>query len=254
MSISKKSEIPGMQSKPKYGYAEAAAETVIETNNPSVPDIDYRILAGPPGPQGIAGRQGEIGPKGDKGDPGPQGAKGERGQKGEPGESSVVASNGVVSQNRKSGWAYYENLDQSQIRVGLSSGDEGWVNLLNDAKSEGTNEEYLPKGNVSLWSESNQQLNFKGLDLGSRVEITYCFELETYGNNTEVWIRAFSEKATLNSTQFVANLKYKYVYDFSVTQTLYIINDRIRKYGINPQIRADFDGDVKVKSILVHIS
>jgi hypothetical protein len=254
VSISKKSDIPGMQSKPKYGYAEAATETVIETDNPSVLDIDYKILVGPPGPQGITGRQGETGPKGDKGDSGPQGAKGERGQKGEPGISSVVTKEGVVFENRRSGWAYYENLDQSQIRVGLSSGYEGWVNILNDAKSEGTNEEYLPKGGVSLWSAANQQLNFKGLDLGNRVEITYCFELETYGNNTEVWIRAFSEKATLNSTQFVANLKYKYVYDFSVTQTLYIINDRIRKYGINPQIRADFDGDVKVKSILVHIS
>ena len=134
-----------MQSKPKYGYAEAVAETVIEKNNPSVPDIDYRILVGPPGPQGIAGRQGEIGPKGDKGDSGPQGAKGERGQKGEPGAPSIITSQGVIFENRKSGWAYYEYLDQSQIRVGLSSGDEGWVNLLNDAKSEGTNEEYLPK-------------------------------------------------------------------------------------------------------------
>ena len=254
MSISKKSEIPGMQSKPKYGYAEVAAETVIEKNNPSVPDIDYRILVGSQGPQGIAGRQGEIGPKGDKGDPGPQGTKGERGQKGEPGTSSVISSSGVVSEIRKSGWAYYENLDQSQIRLGLSSGDDGWVNILNDAKSEETNEEYLPKGNVSLWSATSQQLNFRGLDLGSRVEITYSFELETYGNNTEIWIRAFSEKASLNSAQFIANLKYKYVYDFSVTQTLYIINDRIKKYGVNPQIRADFDGDVKIKSILVHIS
>jgi len=251
VSISKKSDIPGMQSKSKYGYAEAAAEKVIETNNSSAPDVDYRILVGPPGPQGIAGRQGEVGPKGDKGDPGP---KGERGQKGEPGTSTVITKDGLVAQNKKSGWAYYENLDQSQIRLGLSSGDDGWVNILNDAKSEGTNEQYLPKGNVSLWNATSQQLNFKGLDLGDRVEVTYSFELETYANNTEIWIRAFSEKASLNSAQFVANLKYKYVYDFSVTQTLYIINDRIRKYGINPQIRADFDGDVRVRSILVHIS
>jgi hypothetical protein len=73
----------------------------------------------------------------------------------------------------------------------------------------------------------------------------------------QIWDKGLvssAEKAILNSTQFVANLKYKYLYDFSVTQTLYVINDRIRKYGINPQIRADFDGDVKVKSILVHIS
>jgi len=102
VSISKKSEIPGMQSKPKYGYAEAAAETVIETNSPSVPDIDYKILVGPPGPQGIAGRQGEIGPKGDKGDPGP---RGERGQKGEPGTSTVITNSEVVAEKRKSGWA-----------------------------------------------------------------------------------------------------------------------------------------------------
>jgi hypothetical protein len=254
VSISKKSEIPGMQSKPKYGYAEAAAETVIETNNPSAPDIDYKILVGPPGPQGIAGRQGEIGPKGDKGDTGPQGPKGERGQKGEPGTSTIITNSGEVAQNKKSGWAYYENLDQSNIRVGLSSGDDGWVNILNDAKSEETNEKYLPEGNVSLWNSDTQQLNFKGLDLGDRVEVTYSFELETYGNNTEIWIRAFSEKSGLNSAQFVANLKYKYVYDFSVTQVIYVINDRVKRYGANPQIRADFDGDIKVKSILVHVS
>ena len=249
MSISKKSEIPGMQSKPKYGYADAAAETVIETNNPSVPDIDYRILVGPPGPQGLTGRAGERGPKGDKGDTGEKGPKGERGP---TGETIYVNKEGTETQPTKSGWAYYENLNQKQIFLGLDKGDEGWVNLLNDSKGQ-TIEKHLPIGKVSLWNTETQKLNFKKLDIGTKVEIVYNFEIETFDNNVEVWLRTYS-LPSLNVSQFVANLKYKYIYDFSISQTMYILNEKMKRANVVPQIRTDLDSAVRVKSFTVHIS
>ena len=238
-----------MQSKPKYGYAEAVAETVIETNNPSVPDIDYKILVGPPGPQGLTGRAGEAGPKGDKGDPGEKGPKGDRGP---AGETLYINKKGTETQPTKSGWAYYENLDQKQIFLGLDKGDEGWVNLLNDSKGQ-TIEKHLPIGKVSLWNTETQKLNFKQLDIGTKVEIVYNFEIETFDNNVEVWLRTYS-LPSLNVSQFVANLKYKYIYDFSISQTMYILNEKMKRANVVPQIRTDLDSAVRVKSFTVHIS
>jgi hypothetical protein len=244
MSISRKAEIPGNQkNKPSYGKVVEEEKTAPE------PDIDYRILVGPQGPQGLPGRAGEAGPKGDKGDPGEKGPKGERGP---AGETLYINKEGAEIQPTKSGWAYYENLNQNQIFLGLDKGDEGWVNLLNDSKGQ-TTEKHLPIGKVSLWNTETQKLNFKQLDVGTRVEIVYNFEIETFDNNVEVWLRTYSVPA-VNISQFVANLKYKYTYDFSISQTMYILNEKMKRANIVPQIRTDLDSAVKVKSFTVHIS
>lgn len=245
MSVSRKSEIPGMQTKPKYGEL----QTTEQSKTTSEPDIDYRILVGPQGPQGLTGRAGEPGPKGDKGDPGEKGPKGDRGP---AGETIYINKEGSPVQDNKTGWAYYENLDQKQIFLGLDKGDEGWVNLLNDSKGQ-TIEKYLPIGKVSLWNTETQKLNFKQLDIGTKVEIVYNFEIETFDNNVEVWLRTCSVP-TLNVSQFVANLKYKYIYDFSISQTMYILNEKMKRGNIVPQIRTDLDSAVRVKSFTVHIS
>jgi len=244
MSVSRKTDIPGnKKNKPAYG------KFVEEEQTPLTPDIDYKILVGPVGPQGPVGPKGEVGSKGDKGDPGERGPKGDRGA---PGETVYITKEGSEIPNVKTGWAYYENKNQHQIFLALDKGDEGWVDLLNDSKGD-TTEKYLPLGKVSLWNPENQKFNFRQLDLGTKVDITYNFELETFSNNTEVWLRTYSAPS-INTSEFIANLKYKYVYDFSITQTLYIINEKMKKGNVVPQIRTDLDSAIKIKSFLVHIS
>lgn len=244
MSVSRKAEIPG-NNKNKSSYG----KVVEEEKTPPAPDIDYRILVGPPGPQGPTGSQGERGPKGDKGDPGDRGPKGERGP---AGQTVYITKEGSEIQSTNSGWAYYENLEQKEIYLGLNKGDEGWVDLLNDAKGS-TIEKHLPIGKVSLWNIETQKLNFKQLEIGTKIDITYDFELETFNNNTEVWLRTHSYPA-LNISQFIANLKYKYIYDFSITQTMHILNEKMKRGNVVPQIRTDLDSAVKIKSFLIHIS
>lgn len=244
MSVSRKAEIPG-NSKSKLSYGKVAEEE----KTPPAPDIDYKILVGPPGPQGPPGSQGERGPKGDKGDPGDRGPKGERGP---AGQTLYITKEGSEIQSTNFGWAYYENLEQKQVYLGLDKGDDGWVDLLNDAKGS-TTEKYLPIGKVSLWNTETQKLNFKQLDIGTKIDITYDFELETFDNNTEVWLRTYSYPA-LNISQFIANLKYKYIYDFSITQTMHILNEKMKRGNVIPQIRTDLDSAVKIKSFLIHIS
>jgi hypothetical protein len=244
MSISRKAEIPGNQkNKSSYG------KVVEEEKTAPAPDIDYRILVGPQGPQGPTGRAGEAGPKGEKGDPGEKGPKGDRGP---AGETLYINKEGAEMQPTKSGWAHYENLNQKPIFLGLDKGDEGWVDLLNDSSGQ-TIEKYLPIGKVGLWSTETQKLNFKQLSIGTKVEIVYNFEIETFDNNVEVWLRTYSPPA-LNVSQFVANLKYKYIYDFSISQTMYILNEKMKRGNVVPQIRTDLDSAVKVKSFTVYIS
>lgn len=248
--VSQKVNIPGKTNNNKsYAQAVESLQLSEPSKTPLPPDIDYKILVGPVGPQGIPGRDGERGPKGDKGDPG---ERGPRGEKGPPGETLYITKDGTQTENNKTGWAHYENLDQKQIFLGLDKGNEGWVDLLNDSKAE-TIEQYLPIGKVGLWNAETQKLNFRQLSVGTKVEITYNFEIETFENNTEVWIRTYSQPA-LNVSQFVANLKYKYIYDFSISQTMYILNDKMKKSNIVPQIRTDLNSAVRVKHFTIHIS
>ena len=73
----------------------------------------------------------------------------------------------------------------------------------------------LPLG---VWNPNTQRLNFKGLKVGAQVQITYNFELTTYNNNTEVWVRTFFPKSTVDISQHVGSLKYQYTYNMNVTQ------------------------------------
>ncbi len=139
------------------------------------------------------------------------------------------------------------------IRLGANQGEDGWVSVWVDSKGSNTNEKYLPEGCTSLWNESQRMLNFHGLKIGSQVFVTYNFELTTYTNNTEVWIRTLFPRSTTEISQFVASLKYQYVYNMYVTQHFFIEDNSMWSSGAVPQIRTDYDSSVLMNSIYVSV-
>lgn len=208
--------------------------------------MSFLPVPGPQGPQGPAGRDGE------KGLPGPEGPKGEKGEKGPSGKNGNDGKSSLSSSGQQAGWASYFNNKESEIRLGITKGDEGWVTIfiVTDGKS---NEKYLPKDSVSFWNDHSRTLNFRGVKEGSQAFITYNFELTTYNTNTEVWIRTFFPSANREISQFVASLKYQHTYPISVTQQVFIENEKIWGNGAYPQIRTDYDSSVIMKSIYVSV-
>lgn len=238
MAVSKSMDFPSSK---KSSYAAQVVET--QTTNADVL-INYVPVPGPIGPQGPAGVPGPAGPAGKDGIQGP---KGERGAPGKDGLSSLSSS------GQQSGWASYFNKDRKEIRLGADKGEDGWVSVWVDSKGNNTNEKYLPQGCTSLWNEHQRMLNFHGLKVGSQVFVTYNFELTTRQNNTEVWMRTFFPKSTTEISQFVASLKYQYVYNMYVTQHFFIEDSAMWSSGAIPQIRADYDSSVLMNSIYVSV-
>lgn len=244
MSVTRKVEIPG---KPNLSYADAVMQSVSKGIQG---DMGPQGPQGPQGLQGPKGDRGEQGLKGDKGDVGPAGPKGDKGDRGPKGDTG---DNAIPPSGQMPGWAHYENLKQNSVTLGLSRGNDGWVPILLDAEGSNTSSLYLPPNTAQLWNPNTQRLNFKGLSVGAQVQITYNFELTTYMNNTELWVRTTFPLSQLSFSQFVANLKYQYIYDFSVTQTLFIATEKMRTEGAYPEIRTDYDAEAKIKSISIYV-
>jgi hypothetical protein len=238
MPVSKSMDFP-LNKKSSY------AAQVVETQSTSTDVlINYVPVPGPQGPQGPQGLPGPQGPAGKDGTPGP---KGERGTPGKDGLSSLSSS------GQQAGWGSYFNQNRKEIRLGANQGEDGWVSVWVDSKGSNTNEKYLPEGCTSLWNESQRMLNFHGLKIGSQVFVTYNFELTTYTNNTEVWIRTLFPRSTTEISQFVASLKYQYVYNMYVTQHFFIEDNSMWSSGAVPQIRTDYDSSVLMNSIYVSV-
>ena len=121
-----------------------------------------------------------------------------------------------------------------------------------DCKGDG-NEEFLPEDCVSLYNVTSRMLNFKGLKVGSIVKVTYNFELSTFVNNTELWVRTDFKDLGFCPTKFVGSFKYQYTYDLSVDQEFFIENKLMWGSGGTPQIRTDFDASAKLKSIYISV-
>jgi hypothetical protein len=238
MAVSKSMDFPGNK---KSSYAAQVVET--QNTNTDVL-VNYIPVPGPMGPQGV---QGVPGPQGPAGKDGNQGPKGEKGPSGKDGKSSLSSS------GQQAGWGAYFNKNRQDIRLGANQGDDGWVSIWVDSKGSNTNEQYLPEDCTSLWNEHQRMLNFHGLKIGSQVFVTYNFELTTYSNNTEVWIRTFFPKSTTEISQFVASLKYQYVYNMYVTQHFFIEDESMWSSGAIPQIRTDYDSSVLMNSIYVSV-
>lgn len=208
----------------------------------------------------VPGPQGPQGPKGDKGDKGDQGPKGDIGEKGDPGKPGKDGKNGIDGKSvlspseQQIGWGYYENEVPIQKRTGIDQGEDGWVSLYLNKVEKRIDEKFLPKGHVSLWSDTTRKLNFKNLNVGSIITVCYNLAITTYANNTEVWIKTLLVDDFNSPISYVGNLKYQYDYEFSVQQTFFIHEPKGLNFGGIPQIRTDNPCEAILRSIYISVS
>ena len=241
MAASKSMDFPGAK-KSSYAAQVEQSQGYATSDN----TLSFLPVPGPVGPQGPAGRDGKDGKQGPEGPEGKPGPKGTQGPAGKDGASSLSSS------GQQAGWASYHNKSQKAFKLGISEGDDGWATefITSDGSS---NENFLPKGCTSLWNDHSRSFNFKGLEIGAQVFITYSFELTTFSSNTELWIRTYSENGDLDISQFIGSLKYQHTYPITVTQQVFIENQKIWGNGAIPQIRTDYDASVILKSIYVSV-
>jgi hypothetical protein len=245
MAVSKSMDFPGAKKSSYAAQVEQSQSVSYQENT-----LSFLPVPGPVGPQG---------PKGDKGEPGQQGTPGKDGEKGPKGDKGASGTNGkdglssLSSAGQQAGWGAYYNKNQKQIKLGVSQGDDGWVNLIIDGKGNETNELFLPTNSVSLWNPNNYRLNFKSLKVGSQVFIKYNFELTTHSSNTEVWVRTIFPQANYEVSNFVASLKYQHTYDMSVSQHIFLEDESIINSLAIPQIRTDYDASMVVQSIYISV-
>lgn len=232
-----------------FKTADSYLEKVIESQQSAIqaPVVQPQTYVPIPGPQGP---QGSPGPKGDKGDIGPEGPQGQKGDRGRDGKDGKDGKDGVSLSGQQPGWVKYNNFTQKSVNLGITEGDNGWVNLLFKPSSSDIN--FLPKGNELLWSDSAQSFNFLGLAVGTKIQISYDIQLTTYSANTDVWIRSFFIKNNSGVVNFVGSLKYQNTYDFIIDQILYIENDSYKSLA-KPQIRTDFPAELILKNIIISV-
>lgn len=224
----------------KSKYAEQ-----VSRNESLLSEPGYIAVPGPPGPKG------DVGPKGPKGDAGPTGPKGERGAAGPQGKDGelILPPNGQYP-----GWASYVEEDKEwSFRLGATRGEDGWVGLyIKNAKEV---QEYRPKNmKGALYSQEIKKINTKPLSIGSRIRITYNFELETFSSNTELWTKSLFPGTSTEHVSFSAFLKYAYEYPISVTHEMVISDEKERQAGIKLQVRSDMDSIIKIKSVIISVS
>lgn len=240
MAASKSMDFPGAKKSSYAAQVEQSQATGLPDNT-----LSFLPVPGPVGPQGPAGRDGKDGKQGE---PGPEGKAGPKGQPGPAGKDGLSS---LSSSGQQAGWASYINDNPTSIRLGATRGVDGWVSLY--MSSEKNNEQFLPKDTVSLWNSHSRMLNFKGVNVGSQIFVTYNLELTTFTANTEVWLRTFFPAHEQEISQLVGSFKYQNVYDISVTQQIFIENQQIWGNGGVPQIRTDFDASVIFKSVYVSV-
>jgi len=220
-----------------------------DTNKTSSPETLYIEAQGPQGPQGPQGQQGIQGPKGEQGAPGLKGPKGAKGDPGKDGASMLSPSGQNI------GWALYYNHERKEIFLGADRGSDGWVKLNINSKGKNTIEKFLPsKDSVSLWIDSSQKINLKGLNVGAIVDVSYNIELTTLQNNTEFWYRSYINNTENYPTSYGGILKYQFTYDLSLQHRFVIDSPITQSLGASPEIRADNDCIMNVKSIMISVS
>ena len=210
-----------------------------------------------PGITGEKGEQGQKGDKGEKGDTGPQGPKGDTGKEGPQGvrgEPGKGAEGYDSVSGQYPGWAYYKNTDNLKTNIGPEKGNDGWVYPKFILDVERSDETYISQGSKSSFLIDSNMLSFKSLKIGAKVDIRYDFEITTYSNYTDLWLRLFSEKYSDLPTSYVAKLKYQYSYDMSFFQTLYISNSRLKTCVIRPEFRSDLEGSLILKGMYISVS
>ncbi len=235
---------------PKTKYSEA----IKSTKNIDVNNTEYIAVPGNQGERGDtgpAGPQGPEGPRGERGIPGKDGPQGPQGPKGDPGRGG---GDGYESPSGQyPGWAYYQNKNKKLLLLGPERGDDGWVNILMDDDIESNVTKFLPEGSVSLWNSVTQRINFKQLKVGTRIDIRYDIVITTDTNSTEAWIRTYIPRVE-SPTGYIGMLKYKYPYEMSINQTLYVDLSKIKSEGGIIQARADNESTIMLKGMYISVS
>jgi len=235
---------------PKPKYSEAI-KTNKEKDFGNVEYIAVPGIQGEKGEVGPAGPQGPEGPRGERGIQGKDGKEGPQGPKGDPGRGGGEGYQSPSGQYP--GWAYYENKNKKPLFLGPDRGDDGWVTLLMDNDENANILNFMPEGSVSLWNPVTQRINFKQLKIGAKVDIRYDIALTTDSNNTEAWIRTYTPKIE-SPTGYIGMLKYRYPYEMSINQTLYVDLSKIRSEGAIIQARSDSESTIFLKGMYVSVS
>jgi hypothetical protein len=238
MAISKSMDSPVKKS----NYASKVEESQDVPNS-----LTFLPVPGPVGPQGPKGDTGEKGLQGIPGPKGDMGSPGKNGKNGLDGKSILSPSEQML------GWGYYKGKEIHKAKTGIDQSEDGWVNLVMGDICNST-ENFLPKGNVSLWNSNIKRLNFKTLNVGSIITIRYNIDLTTYINNTEVWVKTLLDNEDYSITSFVGSLKYQYDYDFSVEHIVFLHDSKMQPFGGIPQIRTDNPCSARLNSIYISVS
>jgi hypothetical protein len=212
-------------------------------------NISYVAVPGPQGPQGIQGPKGESGPQGPQGLQGPKGDPGKDGRDGKDGISMLSPSGQNI------GWGLYYNHDQKEIMLGANRGNDGWVRFNIKSNGPKTNQTFLPSvDSVALWIDQSQKINFRGIQIGSIVDICYNVEITTLQNNTEVWFRTNVLNTDVFPTSYAGLLKYQFTHDLCLHHRMIIDSINTQASGGLPEIRTDHDAILVVKSMLITVS
>jgi hypothetical protein len=238
MSVSKNMDFPSSK---KSSYSQLTQQAQPVENS-----ISYIPVPGPQGPKGDPGSAGVRGDRGERGEKGDAGPKGEAGKNGKDGKTYLPVY------NQDTGWAKYGNSETDQTRLGATRGQDGWVSFSVDR--DPSIEKYLPRDSVSLYGGGTKRINLKGLELGSRLDVTYTFEVETLSSNTELWCRTYFPGPERDVTTFMGILKYQYNYEMSVTQSIFVESESDKNSGAVPQLRTDMDALARLKSIHISVS
>ena len=212
---------------------------------------NFIAIPGPQGPIGPQGRPGEPGPKGERGDRGENGERGPRGERGLPGKDGATY---LPVYNQKVGWGHYYSEEEKFYKIGIDESEDGWVSLYLEPQTLNSNELYLPENNTSLYNKTSRRINLKHLSLGTQVFIQYNILLETYSNNTEVWIKTFFPESQDGLVSYAGLFKYSGTYSLSIEHRVFVDSNSKIIYGAVPQIRSDFGGVAALKSMYVSVS
>jgi len=226
----------------KDNYANKVQESQILSFTSSE---NYITIPGPKGEDGIPGKDGR---QGEQGPPGPRGEKGDPGHPGKNGKDGKSFST-VYEQNP--GWGSY-SAEDSLVKLGANNGVDGWVSL-SVVKNLTFENNFLPKDGVALYNPETKRVNFKDLKLGSQIEVTYLFEVQTYYPNTEIWFRSFLPGTKSEITSLIGPLKYQHTYDLAITHGIFLNKESDRIAGVVPQIRTDLDAAGRLKTIYVSV-